>query len=229
MPTTSLAIPRHGPQPSLGRRLTERMRDRDLVRLYWPVELRPAFDALLKIEDALLDVVGTSTQPALGAVRLAWWRDALERLDRAPPPPEPRLQACAQLLLPSGVGGKQLSAIADGYAALFDEAPDPAIIEAAGAALFRCGATLLGTTDPKLTQAGGHYALARAHRLGLLAVRGERRDGSTGHRFPAALRPFTALARLAERDLRRGVELEPEATPGRAAALLAHRLTGTIA
>ena len=205
------------------------MRDRDLVRLYWPVELRPAFDALFQIEDALLEVVGTSTQPALGAVRLAWWRDALERLDQAPPPPEPRLQACAQLLLPNGVGGKQLSGIADGYATLFDEAPDLAMIESAGAALFRCGAILLGASDPRLEQAGGRYALARAHRLGLLADRGEGRNGLKGHGFPKHLRPLTALARLAERDLRRDGEFEAEATPARAAALLAHRLTGKIA
>ena len=33
------------------------MKDRDLVRLYWPVALRPAFDALFGIDDALGDVV----------------------------------------------------------------------------------------------------------------------------------------------------------------------------
>ena len=57
------------------------MTDRDLVRLYWPVALRPAFDALFAIDDALADIVMSSTQPALGAIRLAWWREALERLD----------------------------------------------------------------------------------------------------------------------------------------------------
>jgi 15-cis-phytoene synthase len=81
--------------------LTE-LTDRDLVRLYWPVELRPAFDALFAIDDALGEVVASSTQPALGAIRLAWWRDALERLDTSAPPPEPRLQAAASLLLPRG-------------------------------------------------------------------------------------------------------------------------------
>jgi 15-cis-phytoene synthase len=84
------------------------MTDRDLVRLYWPVELRPAFDALFAIDDALGAVVASSTQPALGAIRLAWWRDALERLDVSPPPPEPRLQAVARELL-----GKRRRAGAD--------------------------------------------------------------------------------------------------------------------
>ena len=77
------------------------MRDRDLVRLYWPVELRPAFDALFAIDDAMAEVVASSSQPALGAIRLAWWREALERLDNGPPPAEPRLQAASSRSLTS--------------------------------------------------------------------------------------------------------------------------------
>jgi phytoene synthase len=49
------------------------------------------------------------------------------------------------------------------------------------------------------------------------------------HRFARRLRPLTALARLAARDVRNETSVEPEATPGRAAALLSHRLFGTIA
>ena len=56
------------------------MRDRDLVRLYWPVELRPAFDALFAIDDAMADVVASSTQPALGAFYVAGC--AVERFQR---------------------------------------------------------------------------------------------------------------------------------------------------
>ena len=43
-----------------------------------------------------------------------------------------------------------------------------------------------------------------------------------------SLRPLTALARLGARDLAQGEPFEPEATPGRAWALLAHRWTGFI-
>ena len=42
-------------------------------------------------------------------------------------------------------------------------------------------------------------------------------------------RPFTLLARLAARDLRRWPNAEAAGTPGRAAALLSHRLFGRIA
>jgi hypothetical protein len=35
-------------------------RDRDLVRLHWSVELRPAFDALLDIDDAMAEAALTA-------------------------------------------------------------------------------------------------------------------------------------------------------------------------
>ena len=199
--------------------------DRDLVRLYWPVELRPAFDALFAIDDALGEVVASSTQPALGAIRLAWWRDALERLDTSAPPPEPRLQAAASQLLPRGVSGAGLARIAEGWAALFDEVRDMAAIGARGEALFAAGAGLLGSDDPQVTAAGRYFALADVARRGLAPLLPM---AITPLRFPRALRPLTALARLAVRDLRHGEPFEPEATPGRAAALLAHRWSGRI-
>ena len=195
------------------------------MRLYWPTELRPAFDALLAIDDALGEVVANSTQPALGAIRLTWWRDALERLDTSPPPPEPRLQAVAMDLLPRGVRGVELAQIAEGWAALFEEDRDSERIAARGAALFAVGARLLGSDDAQLAEAGRYFGLADAARRGLtplLAIR------IGPHRFGRAVRPLTALARLAVRDLRKGEPFEQEATPGRAAALLLHRLSGKL-
>src|SRR5919107_5615783 len=99
------------------------LRDRDLVRLYWPVELRPAFDALFDIEDAMADVVTRATEPALAAIKLAWWRERLEELDRGQVPAEPRLQAAAAELLPRGVSGAELAELEDGWATLLDEQP----------------------------------------------------------------------------------------------------------
>ena len=146
------------------------MTDRELVRLYWPVALRPAFDALFAIDDALGEVVASASQPALGAIRLAWWRDALERLDQRPPPPEPRLQAVAAELLPRGVSGSDLARISEGWAALFEEERDPHAIGARGEALFAAGATLLGANHPGLGQAGRWFALADVARRHLSPV-----------------------------------------------------------
>jgi phytoene synthase len=190
--------------------------------------VRPAFDALIDIDDALRDVVASSTQAALGAIRLAWWRDALKRLDQAPPPPEPRLQAAAAELLPRGVSGAMLAALEDGNAALLDETIDWTRVGDGGAALFAIGGRLLGDDDPGLGEAGRFYALGQAARLGCLGAPAEI-PSLRGHRFARRLRPLTALSRLAVRDLRRRHDVEPEATPGRAAALIIHRLNGAIA
>ena len=207
------------------------MRDRDLVRLYWPVELRPAFDALFGIDDALSEIIAGSTQPALGAIRLAWWREALERLDCAPLPPEPRLRDAATELIPRGISGARLAALEDGWASLLDDDPDPARIAARGAALFAIAARLLGADDARLERAGSLYALANAVRRGRVPTlaAATARDALIGHRFARKLRPVTALAKLAARDIRLGAPFEAEATPARAAALLWHRCSGTIA
>lgn len=181
------------------------------------------------IEAALDGVVATTSEPALGAIRLAWWREALERLDHEPPPPEPRLQAAACELLPRGVSGAMLAELEDSRAAQLDEALDPVRVALGGERLFAIGGRLLGATDQLLAAAGRAYASGRARRReheGAPAIEGI--AGLRRHRFPKSLRPLTALARLAVRDLRNGV-VEPEATPARAAALLSHRLFGRVA
>ena len=201
------------------------MRDRDLVRLYWPVELRSAFDALFAIDDAFAEVAASASQPALGAIRLAWWRDALGRLDISPPPPEPRLEAVAAELLSRGVKGSDLALVAVGWSALFDEHRNVDAIAARGVALFAVGAKLIGADHVKLKQAGRWFALADVARRGFAPVLPVE---IAGFQVPRALRPLTGLARLAVRDLRHGEPFEPEATPGRAAALFAHRWAGRI-
>ena len=199
------------------------MRDRDLVRLYWPVELRPAFDALLAIDDVMAEVVASSTQPALGAIRLAWWREALERLDADKPPPEPRLQATARELLKRGVSRSHLAGLAEGWSTLLDETPDPDMIAGRGASFFAAGACLLRAIAPRLSEAGSLFAFGDAKRRGF---------GSFDHsrwsmQFDRSLRPLTAFAALGARDLLLD-HLEPEATPGRALALIRHRFSGRI-
>jgi phytoene synthase len=167
----------------------------------------------------------------LGAIRLAWWREALERLDSKPPPPEPRLQAVAVELLPRGIGGKQLAELEDGWATLLDEEPEAGRIGGRGERLFTIGATLLAAEDARLNAAGQLYALGQVRRRGLASI--ERPTGQlkelAGHRFPRQLRPLTAFARLAARDVKQAPAIEPEATPGRAASLLSHRILGVVA
>lgn len=207
------------------------MRDRDLVRLYWPVRLRPAFDALFDIDDALSDVVAKATEPALAAIKLAWWRERLQELDEGKAPAEPRLQAAVQELLPRGVTGGDLAQLEEGWGGMLYDPPDGALLTEHGTRLFQLGAKLLNVAfdDDTIGVAGRLFAGVDAARRGFLElVPGS--AGSGGPRIARRARPLTALAALAARDLRRGgPPFEQEATPGRAWALICHRLTGRVA
>ena len=215
------------PKPSA---TAEAPRDRDLVRLYWPVELRPAFDALFAIDEAMAGVVERSTQPALAAIKLAWWRERLEELDRGTAPAEPRLQAAATELLPRGIAGSELAELEEGWAALLDEQPDVERVAAGGARLFELAARLLAGAHPLIGAAGRLYGHENVARRGLMARHRpiDELDQLSTQRFPKVLRPLTALAALAARDAKRPPPFEPEGTPGRALALIRHRLTGRL-
>jgi phytoene synthase len=178
---------------------------------------------LFAIDDAMADVVAQSTQPALAAIKLAWWRERLEDLDDGKVPAEPRLQAAAEELLPRGVSGRELARLEDGWAALLDEEPDETRIAERGAQLFSLGAALLGgEASDDITWAGRLFAPIDVVRRGLSDAVPAQPDLRQVV-IDRPLRPLTALSALALRG-----PLEPEATPGRAWALLRHRLTGRI-
>ena len=204
------------------------MRDRDLVRLHWPRELRPAFDALLAIDDAMASVVQQATQPALAAIKLAWWREALEKLDHAPPPAEPRLQAAAAELLSRGIRGAELAKLEQGWAALLQPDVDAAAVAHRGVILYGLLARLLGVAPPR-DEHGMLFALIDAARRGQ-PIRADQAGplvaAARSKRSPRSLRPLTGLSVLAARDALQDGPLEPEATPGRSWALLRHRFTG---
>jgi 15-cis-phytoene synthase len=190
--------------------------------------LRPAFDALFDIDDALSTAVGSTTQPALAAIKVAWWREALEKLDCEAAPPEPRLQAAAGELLPRGISGADLAQLEQSRVALLQENPDPEHVLQGGTHLFLLAGRLLSITVPEFLEISGRvYAAGKVVRtqhpapLDLFVVT----DSPT---IPIRLRALTGLAVLAKRDLRRAPDLEPEATPARAWALLRHRLTGRL-
>ncbi|WP_306286394.1 hypothetical protein [Sphingomonas sp. Ant20] len=81
-------------------------------------------------------------------MRLTWWYEALGRLDTAPPPAEPVLQALARHVVPQ-VGSATLATIAEGWEALLETPLDDAAVErfarlrggqlfAAAASCWRC-------------------------------------------------------------------------------------------
>ena len=202
--------------------------DRELALLHFPADLRAPFKALFELDAAMGDVVARATDPALGRIKLAWWREQLEAIDSSPPPAEPRLAAVAAELLPRSVSGAALAELEPGWATLLDEDADSGLVASRGECLFQIGGRLLGSSDEKLGDAGALYALASVGRRGvpqLLELARACRAKLRGHRFEARVRPLTMLARAAARDLERK---EPEGSRRRLLAMLAHRWSGRI-
>lgn len=208
---------------------------------YAPPRKREALKALFTIDAAMGDVVKTTSEPMVGQIRLAWWRERLEELgsDRRAPP-EPRLVAAEHELVPRGIKGSELARLERGWVSLFDQFPwESGTAEAIwfrGRLLFALGAHLLDRTDDAIENAGGLWALVDAARhcsdgsSREMLVRQARTfaRGLEGTRFSARLRPLSMLAVLAIRDSAKWPVIEPEGTPGRALAMLRHRLTGRL-
>jgi 15-cis-phytoene synthase len=180
---------------------------------------------------ALADVVATSSDPRLGAIRLAWWRERLEELDTGGPvPAEPRLQAVAEELLMRGVCGKELSQLEDAWLPVLEPFPwgrsQAAGLKLRGRILFGVGARLLGHPSAEAESSGELWSLVdgAAHcsdRQSNDLLFKEARGVRLSARSPAKLRTMTVLGALAASDMegRRGV--------ARVATALLHRLTGS--
>jgi phytoene synthase len=198
-----------------------------------PRRVRRAFSALWNLDLALADVVSTSTDARLGAIRLAWWRERLDELDtEGPIAGEPRLSAINRHLMPV-TNGAMLSMIAAAWMPALDPFPWGREVaegfRARGERLFEVGAQILRSDAPSVGRAGALWSLADAafhcsdaeSREFLL---GEARAAieEVPRRMPRELRALTVLAALAAHDVLRSGRLS------RVAAAMNHRLFGTI-
>ena len=209
--------------------------DRRLALAYVPAARRPALEALWRLDATLGAVLATGREPIVTRIRLAWWREALERLDRERPPAEPTLEATARHVLAKGVSGAALAELVDGWEAIAEPGRLPAealdlYASARGARLFRLSARLLGADHHGLDLAGECWALADLARHSAdpadrAAALGAGRSRTVPLRWPTPLRPLGMLAVLADRDLKRDC-LEPPGAPARMLRMLRHRLTG---
>ncbi len=184
--------------------------DRRLVLAYTPVRARSALEALWRLDVTFAAVLATGSDPMVSRIRLAWWREALERLDQAPAPPEPVLQGIQFQVMPAGIGGAELAAMEEGWAILLDAgAPDlDGYARLRGGLLFAFSARLLGAADPRVGAAGELWALADLARHSSRRDEAARALEAAGARqeqgkWPRALRPLAMLTRLARRDVLR--------------------------
>jgi len=206
--------------------------DRRLALAYAPARIRPAVEALWRLDVTLGAVLAGGRERELSRIRLAWWREALERLALEPPPPEPVLQGIAA----HGLPGPELAAMTAGWEELLAEGPLgaralEAYAAARGGALFRHSARLLGFPDHPVEAAGRRWALVDLARRSAdpaeaAAALAAARPGADDRPWPKPLRPLGMLALLAARDSARDGRWERQGAPARIARMLRHRLTG---
>ena len=214
--------------------------DRTLALAYVPAARRPALAALWRLDAAMGAVLAGGREPLISRIKLAWWRESLEKLDGSRAPAEPLLQEIERHLLPAGIGGAQLSLMEEGWAVLLSDetlnAEDLRTYAAArGALLFRYSAALLGgATSAEVEKAGEAWALADLARhsnevdaASAIAAALEQAASFARMRWPSRLRPLGMLAALAARDAERGLDdVEPHGAPRRMLRMLRHRFSG---
>jgi 15-cis-phytoene synthase len=216
-------------------RVRDRDRDRYLATLYAPAAARPALFALHALDIELAAVVDSTTEPMLGQIRLAWWREQLQALDAGAMPAQPTLAALAAEVVPRGISGASLEPLEDASLALFDDDLDAHA--AARARLFDAALrVLVPAPDAALVEAartlGTGWALVDAGRQGRTLTPAQLDSAAATlapWKAPAGARPLWALAALAHTDvaaLRQGRPPEPRGTPGRQARLLWSIMTG---
>ncbi|HET9638142.1 MAG TPA: squalene/phytoene synthase family protein [Allosphingosinicella sp.] len=211
--------------------------DRILALSYVPAKRRAAVGALWRLDSALGAALAGGREPMISRIKLAWWREALEALDREAAPAEPVLRQLAEQVLPAGLRGEALARMEEGWAAL--ASPEPLTAEelttyarARGGLLFRYTAHLLDGEEDGLDPAGEAWALVDLARhcataedsdIALAAAR-ERR---LPRHWPSRLRPLGMLAVLAARDSDPGrPPWEARGAPARMWRMLRHRISG---
>lgn len=225
--------------------MTETGRERSLpleltiALAYLPEVRRSRLASLFELDALLGGLVARAREPAIGLMRLVWWRDALAALDDGVVPPEPLLAALSQSTLP----GAALADLTEGWEALLD---DPDLQEATislhaerrGATLFALAGRLLESRDvdaQRLADAGAGWALADLARhlsvpdraVAVMAAARAPLERAMAERWPSRLRSLGMLVALARQDARRGAgALSPPGSRGRLLRMLAHRWTG---
>ena len=183
----------------------------DILLAMAPERDRRALTALFALDRKLAEIFASTTEPMIGQIRFAWWREALSRLDDAPPPAEPLLRELHAVLPGSGVTGRALAAMIDGWEVLIGAEPDTDALvsyaEARGGGLFTAATKILGRDHPPAREAGKGWALAELTAAGPFC-NASCRDlaraalaAGFAQRWPKTVRPLGVMALLARFDL----------------------------
>ncbi|MCA1748396.1 MAG: squalene/phytoene synthase family protein [Parasphingopyxis sp.] len=211
--------------------------ERELALHYAPREKRAVLRALWSLDEKMGGIVASTGEPAIGEMRLLWWREALDAIGERVPA-EPLLEEIAASLGGDAAAAGQWGALAEGWHALLQapigEAELARFARERGARLFGLSAAILDGSIAGLEQAGAGWALVDlAANISDGALAGE--AAAMAHaelqrldirRWPVRLRALGALVALARRDAAGDPRRRRQGAPGRVLRMVRHRLTG---
>jgi phytoene synthase len=140
--------------------------DRALAALFAPRDTRADLFALIAFNVELARIAEQVSEPGLGAIRLQWWREAVDRAAKGEATGHPVVDALGATLARRKLSPGRIEALID--ARRFDVAtkimPDWNALEAylkdTAGALFALGAESLGARGPSLEPASSQAGLA---------------------------------------------------------------------
>ena len=173
-----------------------------------PPRLHDAFAVALALDERLARIVGSVTEPMLGQMRLAWWRDRL----REPASSRPRGDVVLDAAAVWDGHDDGLVALVDGWEAVLVEGEPAAQARGLGEArnsAFGHLARIAG--EERAVALAGHHGMAWgfatiAHAAQDKAAVLSAWDETTTRlpTLPRVLRPLALIGRLSDRALRRG-------------------------
>jgi phytoene synthase len=140
--------------------------DRTLAALFSPREARADLFALYAFNVELARIAELVSEPELGAIRLQWWREALERAAKGEATGHPVADALGATLARRKLSPARVEALIDarGFDVATKIMPDWNALEAylgdTAGALFALGAESLGARGPSLEPASSQAGLA---------------------------------------------------------------------
>jgi phytoene synthase len=140
--------------------------DRALAALFAPREARADLFALYAFNVELARIAEQVSEPELGAIRLQWWREALERAAKGEATGHPVADALGATLARRKLSPARVEALIDarGFDVATKIMPDWNALEAylgdTAGALFALGAESLGARGPSLEPASSQAGLA---------------------------------------------------------------------
>lgn len=213
--------------------------ERSLALAYAPASVRPALAALWSFDAALGRVIATTSDPMIGAIRLAWWSERVEDLAGAIHPPVPVLEALAAHVVPARVPAGDLEPLIEGWRSVLPPWPsNPADLasfaERRGRGWLDLSARLLGEpAAPAMLARAELWSLVDLAstlpegppRVAVLQAARSKPARLARCRWPRRLRPAGMVIELAVRDA--GSESVPErGSPTRVGRMAWHALSG---